>query len=254
MAFSDAVRLAVGTLTILPAGAVRELDRRTAGTAMVLAPVAVVPLAVAAAAAGYLARLVGLPTLICGLLVVAVLALGTRALHLDGLADTVDGLGSGWDRAKALAVMRRGDVGPMGVVTLVLVLVAQAVAAGALLGGASGAVLLALLICCSRASLTLVCRRGVPAARPDGLGSAVAGTVPTGAAVLSWLLVGALLASVAEWHGEAWWIGLASGAVSALVVILLVRHCVHRFGGVTGDVMGAAVEVALTVLLVLAAR
>ena len=47
---------------------------------------------------------------------VAVLAFGTRAMHLDGLADTVDGLGSGWDRERALAIMARGDVGPMGVV------------------------------------------------------------------------------------------------------------------------------------------
>jgi adenosylcobinamide-GDP ribazoletransferase len=254
MAFPDALRLAVGTLTILPAGAVRQVDRRTAGTAMVLAPLAVVPLAVVAVAAGYLARLAGLPTLISGLLVVAVLALGTRALHLDGLADTVDGLGSGWDRAKALDVMRRGDVGPMGVTALVLVLAAQAVAAGAVLGSASGALLLAALICCSRVALTLVCRSGVPAARADGLGAAVAGTVPTWVAVLSWSVVGALLAGLSVWSGGAWWLGPASAGVAVLVVVLLVRRCVRRFGGVTGDVMGAAVEISFTALVVLAAR
>ena len=254
MAFPDALRLAVGTLTILPAGAVRQVDRRTAGTAMVLAPLAVVPLALVAVAGGYLARLAGLPTLVSGLLVVAVLALGTRALHLDGLADTVDGLGSGWDRGTSLDVMRRGDVGPMGVTALVLVLAGQAVAAGAVLGSASGALLLAALICSSRVALTLVCRSGVPAARADGLGAAVAGTVPTWVAVLSWSVVGALLAGLTGWYGGAWWLGPASAGVAVLAVVLLVRRCVRRFGGVTGDVMGAAVEISFTALVVLAAR
>ncbi len=254
MAFPDAIRLSVGTLTALPAGAVRQVDRRTARTAMVLAPLAVLPVALGAVAAGYLARLAGLPTLISGLLVVAVLALGTRGLHLDGLADTVDGLGSGWDRAKALDVMRRGDVGPMGVTALVLVLAAQAVAAGAVLDDAAGALLLVLLICSSRVALSLVCRSGVPAARPEGLGAAVAGSVPTWVAVLSWALAGTLLAAATGWSGTAWWLGPAAAGVAVLAVVLLVRRCVRRFGGVTGDVMGAAVEIAFTVLVVSAAR
>ena len=114
--------------------------------------------------------------------------------------------------------------------------------------------MLAVLICCSRVALTLVCRQGVPAARPDGLGAAVAGTVPTWVAVLSWLLVAALLAALTAWHGDAWWLGLASAGVAVLAVLLLVRRCGRRFGGVTGDVMGAAVEVTFTVLVVLAAR
>ena len=68
---------------------------------------------------GWLARTAGLPPLAVGLLVVGGLALGSRALHLDGLADTVDGFGSGWT-GTLLMVMRRGDVGPMGVVALIM--------------------------------------------------------------------------------------------------------------------------------------
>lgn len=244
----------MGTLTVLPVGAVSHLDRRVAGIAMTLAPLAVVPLAVAASGVGWLARLAGLPSLVSGLLVVSALALGTRALHLDGLADTVDGLGSGWDRDRALAVMRRGDVGPMGVTALILVLVAQSAAMGSLAADGSGAVQLAVLVCCSRAALSLVCRSGVPAARADGLGAGVAGSVPAAAAAVTWVLVTAALVLLEAWRGQPWWLALLAAVGIVTMVALLVRRCVRRFGGVTGDVMGAAVELSLTVLVVVTAR
>ena len=254
MAMRDSIRLAVGTLTVLPVGPVSRLDRRVAGTAMLLSPLAVLPLGLAAAGLARAAQLLGSPALVCGLLAVAVLAVGTRALHLDGLADTVDGLGSGWDRNKALAVMRRGDVGPMGVTALILVLGLQAVAMGQLTASWSGAVQLAVLICCSRAALTLVCRRGVPAARADGLGVGVAGSVPPAAAVVSGAVVAMLLVAISVWRDHSWWSAIVTALVAAAAVALLVHRCVRRLGGVTGDVMGAAVEVALTVLVLGAAR
>jgi adenosylcobinamide-GDP ribazoletransferase len=254
VSWRDPIRLAVGTLTVLPVGAISRIDSRVAGTAMLLAPLAVLPLALVASAVGGLARLAGVPPLVCGLLVVAALALGTRALHLDGLADTVDGLGSGWDRDRALTVMRRGDVGPMGVTALILMLGVQGVAMGQLAGTGRGLAALAALICCSRASLSLVCRAGVPAARADGLGAGVAGSVPGWAAAATWVVVTAALALLATFRGQPWWSGVAAAAAVVVVVTILVRRCVRRFGGVTGDVMGAAVELSLTVLAVVAAR
>jgi adenosylcobinamide-GDP ribazoletransferase len=248
------LRLAVGTLTIIPVGALGTVDRGVAGRAMALAPIAVVPLAVAAAAVGWLAALLGLPTLGVGLLVLGMLAVGTRGLHLDGLADTVDGLGAGWDRERSLQVMRRGDVGPMGVVALVLVLGLQAIAAGQLLHGWRGALLVAILICVSRGALVGVCARGVPAARPDGLGVVMAGSVPRATAVVSalllTLLVGLMLAVLQRSGGTGLLVGVLVGLAAGAGVALLVRRAVRRFGGVTGDVMGAAIETALTVLLV----
>ena len=59
-----------------------------------------------------------LPTLVTGVLAVAVLALGSRALHLDGLSDTVDGLTASYDRERSLAVMRTGTSGPAGTAAL----------------------------------------------------------------------------------------------------------------------------------------
>ena len=186
----DALRLAGGFLSVLPVRGVAEPDRRTAGRAMVLAPLAVVPLAAGVGLLVLVAQLVGLPALVRALLVVGALALGTRAIHLDGLADTVDGFGASWDRERALAVMRRGDVGPMGAVALIVVLGLQVAGLAAVPYAPRGALAVALLVCASRCALVLVCRRGVPPARPDGLGRVVAGSVgPLGVAVGTVLLV-----------------------------------------------------------------
>jgi adenosylcobinamide-GDP ribazoletransferase len=242
----DSVRLAVGTLTVLPTGAV-DVTPRVAGRAMMLAPVAVVPLAVVAVGAGWLGLLAGWPSLVSGLLVVAALALGTRALHLDGLADTVDGLGSGRPAEGALEIMRRGNVGPMGVVALALVLGLQAAAAGELLGRGAWLVL-GLVICGSRLALGVACASGVPAARPDGLGAAVAGTVPRSLAIAEWVLLGIVLALVVR----PWWLGAVSALGGLVTAVLLTAYVVRRLGGITGDTLGFATELTLTVLLLVA--
>ena len=246
------LRLALGTLTVLPTGPV-SVDAATARGAMLLAPLAVLPLGAAAALVAWGGTALGWPDLAVGLTVVAVLALGTRALHLDGLADTVDGLGTGWDAERALSVMRRGDVGPMGVVALVVVLGLQASAAGAVVHDGRSALVLGVLVCCSRAVLALACRAGVPAARPSGLGAAVASTVPAWAAGLTWVVVAAVLALLWPLLGGGWPAGLLTAGLAAGAGVLLVAWCVRRLSGVTGDVLGAAVEVVLTVLLLGAA-
>jgi adenosylcobinamide-GDP ribazoletransferase len=246
----DALRLSVGTLTIVPSGAIADIDRRTARRAMIIAPLAVLPLAAAVALVGWLGRIAGLPSLALGLLVVGGLALGSRALHLDGLADTVDGFGSGWSAERSLMVMRRGDVGPMGVVALIVMIGLQAVAVGELVQGLAGALLVGAVVCCSRAALCLTCARGVPAARGDGLGVGMAGTVPRPAAAGCWFVVLLIMIGAAWLSSHSPARGALATVAAALLVAMLVYRCVRRLGGVTGDVMGAAIEVALTVMLV----
>ena len=201
----ESLRLAGGFLSVLPVRPVDDPTRGTAGRAMALAPVAVVPLALVAGAVVWLAQLAVLPPAVRAVLVVGTLALGTRAMHLDGLADTVDGLGASWDRTRALEVMRRGDVGPMGAVALVVVLGLQAAGLAALPGDVPGAIAVVLLVCASRGVLVLACRRGVPAARPDGLGRVVASSVgPVGLLITprryggSFLLAGTVKPSILQ--------------------------------------------------------
>ncbi|MFG1837838.1 adenosylcobinamide-GDP ribazoletransferase [Micromonospora sp. NPDC049175] len=243
--FLAGTRLAVTTFTTLPVRAGR-IDRPVAGTAMALAPAVGallgVPLAGVLLLTGAFA-----PPLVAAGVTVGVAALLTRGLHLDGLADTVDALGSYRRGAAALEIMKKPDVGPFGVVALVVVLLVQA-AVLADLAGRSGPAALAAVVAATAAGrfgVTVACRRGVPAARPDGLGALVAGTV--GPVALALGAVAVALLAVPAVPGRPWQGPLAVAAALAVALALL-THVVRRLGGITGDVLGATVEVVTTLV------
>jgi adenosylcobinamide-GDP ribazoletransferase len=178
-------------------------------------------------------------------------------MHLDGLADTVDGLGSGKPADEALAIMRKSDIGPFGVVALALTLLVQVVALAALLTIGRGLFAVACALVVSRFVLPVVCSRGVPAARSGGLGQAVAGTVGRSQLLLSaaFTAAGLLVFAVVDPGPDADFVRAAVvSAVAAVVALaagtLVCRRCVHRLGGITGDVLGACIEVTFTTVLV----
>jgi adenosylcobinamide-GDP ribazoletransferase len=245
----DAWRLAVGTLTAWPVRPPRAVDRTVAGRAMVLAPAAVLPLAAAAVLVALLGEVLEVAPLVVGLLVVAVLALGTRAFHLDGLADTADGLTASYDRERTLAVMRSGDAGPAGAAALVLVLGLQAAGVASLAAAGDG-LLVGAAVLLSRAGLAVACARPVPAGDGSGLGATVARTVPVPVAAVTWLGWAALLVGTCVLADVAWWRGALAAGLALLVLLLLLRRARRRIGGVTGDVMGAGIELGLAVVLV----
>lgn len=249
----DGWRLATGLLTVFPVKPPTEINTGTAKVAMLLAPVAVAPLALLAALAGWGAVWIGLPVSLAALVSIAVVTSGTRAMHLDGLADTVDGLGSGRGAEQALKIMKAGDIGPMGVTALVLVLAAQVLAASALLARPEGWLQLALLLVMSRAGLLFGCLTGAPAARRDGLGAMVAGSVGVGSVVVWWVVLGAASVLAGQLVGQPFWLPLVGMIAALLANGWLLRLAIKRFGGITGDVLGALVEVSATVLLVVAA-
>jgi adenosylcobinamide-GDP ribazoletransferase len=242
MAWISGWRLAVGTLTILPVRMIQP-DRTVAGRAMTLAPVVGALLAVVPAAI-----LVARPGLLGAVLAVGALAWLTRGLHLDGLADLADGLGSRRPAGQALDIMKKSDIGPFGVVTLVLVLLTQ-VAALAQTAAHVAPVALAAACVTGRAAVTLACREGIPAARPDGLGSMVAGSVRPATA---YLVAGMALVFVSAAAAVALPVVVTPVAMLAGLAAagLVGRRAVRRLGGITGDVLGALVECATTVTLV----
>ncbi|HET9517620.1 MAG TPA: adenosylcobinamide-GDP ribazoletransferase [Actinoplanes sp.] len=263
---SAGLRLAVTTLTVLPLRAHR-VDRPAAGVAMAVAPLSGAGLGATLVVVLFGLRAAGTPALVAAGVTVAAAALLTRGLHLDGLADTVDALGSYRSGPAALDIMKKPDIGPFGVAAIALTLLIQTAALAALAdgwisdgpaeaaGGAAGGriegwtggVAVVAAYAAGRLAAALACRRGVPAARRQGLGALVAGTVPTLVVVAAC----AIVAAGARWAvpGRPWQ-GPLADAVAVAVVLLLLRHAVRRFGGITGDVIGAAVEIATTVTLV----
>ncbi|MDQ1288808.1 MAG: adenosylcobinamide-GDP ribazoletransferase, partial [Actinomycetota bacterium] len=192
---SDGLRMAVGTLTALPVPPPRRIDRRVASVAMLLAPVAGLVPGLAAAAVALVAGAVGASPFLAAALALGTVALATRGLHLDGLADTADGLTAAYDRVRALEVMRKGNTGPAGAGALVLVLLVQVTALAQAIEGL-GPVAAALGVVIGRSALVLGCSHGIPAARPGGFGAAVAGSVPKVWVAADLLLVAVAAASV----------------------------------------------------------
>ncbi|MGQ0631095.1 MAG: adenosylcobinamide-GDP ribazoletransferase [Sporichthyaceae bacterium] len=248
-------------LTIVPVRSV-AVDRRTAGVAMLAAPVIGAGLGAAAGALAWVAGVGGVGPPVAAVLSIGVFATLTRGLHLDGLADTADALGSGTatagasGRERALAVMKAPDIGPFGVVTLTLVLLAQVASVASLIAHSPDHHLVAVLALAGaigRLPLAWACRAGARAARPQGLGAVVAGSVARSAAGL---LTVALLVSAAL-VGAATDIGVTRALLAVLLALggaaVLLRRCRERFGGITGDVLGALVETATTVALVVLA-
>jgi adenosylcobinamide-GDP ribazoletransferase len=173
----------------------------------------------------------------------------TGMLHLDGLADSADGLLPHMDRTRRLEVMRAPDVGAFGVGVVVVVLLLR-VAALASLGPLrwQGVALLAALWCASRTAMAAAMWLA-PNARPDGSLAQIFGRSP--AAV--W---GAPVALVLAALADPWRLrGSVAVLVGWLVMVFLCALARRRIGGITGDILGAGGILTESIaLLVFAAR
>lgn len=253
-----ALRLAFTLLTVAPVRGPAAVDRRLAGRAMLCAPLVGVVLGLLAAGVVFTLRVLvgdGAGPLLPAVGGVATLALLTRGLHLDGLADLADGLGASRDPERSLAVMKRPEVGAFGLSATVLVLLGQVAALSTAVAGHRGTVSVVLAATAGRLAAALACAAGTPAARPGGLGALVAGTLTRGRAAALTVAVAAFAAAAGglDIHG-----GNLGESVHALVALaaglaagwLLRRYAVRRLGGITGDVLGAVVELITLVVIV----
>ncbi len=168
----------------------------------------------------------------------------TGALHVDGLADTADGLGAR-SRTRALAVMRESSIGTYGAVALVVDIVLRVSAFDALEGD-HRAITVATLAgglsrCVPVASSALL-----PYARTDGgLGAALSHNAAARAITAVVLAIGTALLVAGVLGLEA--------ALAMLVVLALTSVSTWRWlGGYTGDTLGAASEVCEVTVLVVA--
>lgn len=246
------LRLAVAMFTAIPVRAQAELRPGEAVGALLGLP-AIGALIGAAAALPAAAIHAWAPhaDLLGAVLAVAALAALTRGLHLDGLADTADGLGSRAAAARALEIMKQSDIGPFGVIALILILAADIGSLAGLPGSAWVPVgALGVAAATGRVAAVHAAASGVRAARESGFGVLVAGRVSVAAAA-AWTLVvlgfGAVTA-VALSIPPGWILGPQAAAM--ITAWLLRRHATRRIGGLSGDVFGALVETATAVTLI----
>ncbi len=251
-----AVRTAVCWMTVLPVGTGTDPDetpdRAVGGAVMAALPVVGVVVGAAAAAFAFGLSLTDLPTALIGVLVVVLTAALTRGMHLDGLADTADGLGCYGPPERVAEVMRSGTVGPFGVATLVLTLGVQAAASSGLVDE-SRWYELAFAIALGRLGALLGTRRSISPAHPSGFGALVAGTQR--ASIPVWCLIAAVATVPIGLRDNGFDV---AAAAQALVVVLAVvvfawiftRHCARRMGGLNGDVLGATIELGVALALV----
>jgi len=175
------------------------------------------------------------PLLLAGLLTVTVWKLLTGGLHLDGLADCLDGLG-GRDAEHRLAIMRDSRIGAFGALGLILLLLLEIAAVTELPPSVRGHALLVAPVV-ARATPPLLARL-FPAAKSEGLGAAFgAGVGPLAVPIA---LSVALVVAIVTLRG----VGIVVLVVSVVSALVLTRFFAARVSGITGDVLGAAIEIA----------
>jgi adenosylcobinamide-GDP ribazoletransferase len=230
-----AVRVAISFCTILPIPAPAGMESRDLTRAAAFFPLVGWLLGgLLLLAAQVLISLFG-SGLTTALVLVALLAWLTRGLHLDGLADLLDGLGGGSEPARRLAIMKDSGIGAFGVIGLILLLGLKATALADLLPELFVDHKVALLIplVASRWAMVLLAWKG-SYPREQGTGHAFVGQVGLGEVVVSSLFVLPLCL-------------LGPAAILALLASLLPAFFLYfkatrALGGITGDVLGASCE------------
>src|SRR6202795_3225408 len=192
-------------------------------------------------------RVIGVPDLAAAALVLGAGALLTGALHEDGLADVADGFGGGRDVEARLAIMRDSRIGTYGAMAL-LVSFATKLAALAAIPDAYVVHSLIVAHALARGMLPAIAAN-LPYARQDGLARTSGQPDTTTAAIAGALAL--LIALLSLSWTEALWAAAAAG-ISGFV---MARLALRQIGGQTGDVLGAAEQVAeIAILVLLAAK
>ena len=235
------LRQAWAFLTRLPGGAHPETDRELGRSVPWFPAVGAV---VGALSGGVYWALHGpLGGQLAAVLALAAGAVATGAFHEDGLADTADALG-GTNRARRLEIMKDSRVGAFGVLALVLSTLVRVFAVSSL-AAADGLVALVVAHMVGRATAVAL-MVAAPAASGTGLGHSYTAHLPR-----AWTAVAVIVSFVvAVGLGLVGAVSLAAAIVAVAAVGLVARRA---FGGITGDVLGAAEQLAEMAVLMTAA-
>jgi adenosylcobinamide-GDP ribazoletransferase len=237
------LRIAAGFLTILPV--MPERPGSDDAVAQSFAWFPLIGFALGAALYAWDSLLGGIfGHVVTSVLTILTLTVVTGAVHLDGLADTADALGAGWDRERALAILRDSRIGTFGAAAVFFALALEVVALATMFGGRR-CVALFVAVGLARWSM-VVATRGLDYLRAEGAGSALLQRDPRQTQLLSGLTTLGALAPLASMR-------VVIAIIVAAAIAVALRGFFRRWlGGVTGDLIGACgqiVEVALLAVM-----
>jgi adenosylcobinamide-GDP ribazoletransferase len=224
-------------LTIIPGP--KNLPSVDWGWAAIFFPVIGLLLGAVLVLSDFPLRLLASPGL-CAAVLVAVLAFLTRALHLDGLSDTFDGLGAGGDRDRMLAIMDDSHVGAFGMIAVLLVLILKIEAIQSTDADRWRLLLAAPIL--SRWAMVVLGYRSLPA--KPGLGSSFIGHLENKHVAVASIISVMLLAVILRAGG------IALILLTGLFTWAIKTYFHRRLGGINGDIFGAVGELTETFALV----
>ncbi|MEJ5928910.1 adenosylcobinamide-GDP ribazoletransferase [Corynebacterium sp. H128] len=252
-ALVEGIGTALSWLTIFPARGAQTFDRTTGARAMAAIPVAGLALGSAVAVPTAIALSFSAPALLIAALTIVGWELGSRMMHIDGLADVGDALGSYAPPERAQEILGDRYTGALGMGAVLLTLLTQLAGLSAIFSiyGTRGALLSAIVPAIGRAASLIGCHCAYQPFSSTGFGSLIIGTVRTGW-IAGWLFGLATLGTLAMWLISRHILLGPTLAVltAALGAHILLRHCNRRFQGLNGDCIGAAIEVAVAIAVV----
>jgi adenosylcobinamide-GDP ribazoletransferase len=227
---------AISFLTILPVGQVLPSKDKVLARSMAFFPLVGLVIGLLSALGNYLLSFF-LPKPLVLWLTIGLLALLTGGLHLDGFADTMDGLSSGGTRKKILEVMRDSRIGAFGVISLILLIGAKYLSLDQI---SNPSILhsLILMAVMGRNSMVLVCYRSPYARSGEGLGKPFTENLGTLEMVLSLVSAFGIALLLMGLKGILVFLGICLFSLGYRFFFI------KKLGGVTGDILGAANELA----------
>jgi len=234
-------KLALSFLTCLPVNPGDELSETDFRRSFIYFPVIGLGIGLFANAVIDITRGVVQDTGIVAILAVASFAIATRGLHIDGLADTVDGFYGGRDREGRLEIMKDPNTGSFGIAAIVLLLVAQYAAVIVILNERSYEII-PVAFAFSRLSMVLLSYRA-EYPREKGTAKPFVGNI-TANEVISSTLIAVAAGGYLVGNAVAVFLMLA---IAVAVGVRIISY--QKIGGITGDVLGAGGEISLALLL-----
>jgi adenosylcobinamide-GDP ribazoletransferase len=233
---------ALSFLTILPVGKLLPSEEKGLARSMAFFPLVGLVIGLLSASGYYLLTLLFPKSLVLWL-TIGLLAYLTRGLHLDGFADTMDGVASGGTKEKILEVMRDSRIGAFGVVGLILLIGAKYYALDQISNPALPYSLI-LMAVMGRNSMVLVCYRSAYARPNEGLGRPFTENLGSREMVLSLVSASGIALLLMGLKGILVFLGICLFSLGYRFFFK------KKLGGVTGDILGAANELAELLCLI----